>query len=273
MKGLRHYILLFFLINGNFVQAQQDSGFVWTNTIHGDIVNFSVDNLGNIYLLNSEGQLKKLGPKGDSLAVYNDVRRYGNIYSMDVTNPLKILLYYREFSTIVEVDRFLNIINTIDLRSLNIFQAKAIGLAYDNSVWVYDEQEAKLKRVADDGSLVNETTDIRQFVNPVPDPTFITDQGGLVYLYDSAKGVYTFDYYGAFQKYVQLEGWQDFIVIEKKLLGRDLHNFLKYQWNNPAMPIERQPIPPSYLPAVKIIITPVIIYVLKQSDLEIYSRR
>jgi len=273
MKRFRQYLILFLLLTGYFVQAQQDSGFVQTKIIQADIVNFSVDNLGNIYLLSSGGQLKKISAKGDSLAVYNDVRRYGNIYSMDVTNPLKVLLYYREFSTIVEVDRFLNIINTIDLRNLNIFQAKAIGLAYDNTVWVYDEQEAKLKRVADDGSLVNETTDIRQFVNPVPDPTFITDQSGLVYLYDSARGVYIFDYYGAFQKYIPLEGWQDFTVIEKKLLGRDLHNFLKYQWNNPTMPIERQPIPDSYLPAVKIIITPVTIYVLKQSDLEIYSKR
>ena len=55
---------------------------------------------------------------------------------IDATNPLKILVYYREFTTIIELDRFLNIVNTIDLRNQNILQAKAVGLAYDNNVWV-----------------------------------------------------------------------------------------------------------------------------------------
>ncbi len=104
---------------------------------------FSVDNLGNIYVINNDNQLKKLSPRGDSLAVFNDVRRYGKIGSIDVTNPLKILVYYRDFTTIIELDRFLNIINTIDLRAQNILQAKAVGLAYDNNVWVFDELDAQ----------------------------------------------------------------------------------------------------------------------------------
>ncbi|HUB62096.1 MAG TPA: hypothetical protein VL978_15380, partial [Puia sp.] len=45
------------------------SGFVRTLVIAEDIVDFSVDNLGNIYVINSDNQLKKLSPRGDSLAV------------------------------------------------------------------------------------------------------------------------------------------------------------------------------------------------------------
>jgi hypothetical protein len=249
----------------------QDTSFVLSKTIRADIVDFSVDNLGNLYLLSSDNQLKKLGPAGDSLAVYNDVRRYGKIFSMDVTNPLKILLYYKEFGTIVMVDRFLSIVNTIDLRSLNIFQAKAIGLAYDNNVWIYDDLEAKLKRIRDDGSLVSSTTDIRQFVDAVPDPSFVIDQSGLVYLYDTTKGAYIFDHYGAFQKQVDLVGWKDFNVIEKSLLGRNQHYFFRYQSGNPD--VLQQPIPSAYLPSNKIVIMPNAIYVLKQGALEIYAKQ
>src|SRR5262249_11297180 len=155
--------------------------------------------------------------------------------------------FYREFATIVMLDRFLHLVNAIDLRSLNIFQAKAIGLAYDNNVWIYDELEGKLKRVGDDGSLVDQTTDIRQFADPAPEPQTIIDQGGYVYLYDSALGVYNFDYYGAFQKHLPLIGWRDFNVIDKNILGWDQHYFFRYQPNNPE--IQRQPIPANYLPA------------------------
>lgn len=271
MKIKRIYLLFLLASMVEFSKAQPDSSFGLSQRITGDIVDFSVDHLGNIYLLSSANQLKKLSPQGDSLAVYNDVRRFGQVFSLDVTNPLKILVFYKEFATIVMLDRFLHLINIIDLRSLNIFQAKAIGLAYDNNVWIYDELEGKLKRVGDDGSLIDQTTDIRQFTDPVPEPQIITDQGGYVYLYDSTKGVYSFDYYGAFQKHLPLTGWRDFNVIDKNMLGWDQHYFFRYQFGNPE--IQRQLIPVNYLPAGKIIIMPGTIYVLKNNALEIYSKK
>jgi hypothetical protein len=98
--------------------APLSSAFGLTLTIRQDIIDFSVDNLGNIYLLTADNQLKKLSSAGDSLAVFNAVSQYGSVSSIDVTNPLKILVYYRDFTTIIELDRYLNIINTIDLRTL-----------------------------------------------------------------------------------------------------------------------------------------------------------
>ena len=236
-----------------------------------DIVDFTVDNLGNIYVLNSDNQLKKIGPHGDSLAVFNDVRRYGKITTIDATNPLKLLVYYREFTTVVELDRFLNLINTVDLRKQNILQAKAIGLAYENNIWVFDELDAVLKRIKDDGSLVDQTTDFRQLFDSVPDPTVIRDRGDLVYLYDPTKGVYIFDHYGTLKTHLDLRGWQDFNVIGKNLLGHDDHRFFRYEPG--TLNMLEQPIPPECQGAIRIDITPTVIYVLKKSGLEVYSRK
>jgi hypothetical protein len=253
--------------------SQQGSmgDFVLTLKVNQDIVDFTVDNLGNIYVLNSDNQLKKLGVHGDSLAVFNDVRRYGKVTTIDATNPLKILVYYREFTTVIELDRFLNLINTIDLRKQNILQAKAIGLAYENNVWVFDELDAMLKRVRDDGSLVDQTTDFRQLFDSVPDPTIIRDRGDLVYLYDPNKGVYIFDHYGTLKTHLDIRGWQDFNVIGKNLLGHDDHRFFRYEPG--TLNMLEQPIPPDYQGAVRIDITPTVIYVLKKSGLEVYSRK
>ena len=55
------------------------------------------------------------------LAVFNDVKKYGNPTYIDVTNPLKILLYYKNYSTVVVLDRLLNTRNTINFRKQNIF--------------------------------------------------------------------------------------------------------------------------------------------------------
>ena len=242
--------------------VQGDASFVLSRTFSADIADFTVDNLGNIYLLSKDNQLKKLSSEGDSLAVFNDVsRKYGKIWSIDATNPLKLLVYYREFTMIIELDRFLNVINTVDLRNLNILQAKAVGLAYDNNIWVFDELDAKLKRIGDDGSLVDQTNDFRQLFDSAPDPSVICDQGGLVYLYDPAKGVYVFDHYGTLKTHVSLPGWQDFNVIEKSMLGREGQKFFKYQLG--TLDMREEPIPAAYQGASKIRITPGAIYVLK----------
>jgi hypothetical protein len=250
---------------------QTPTAFTLTLTLSQDIVDFTVDNLGNIYVLNSDNQLKKLGPKGDSLAVFNDVRRYGKITRIDVTNPLKILVYYREFTTVIELDRFLNIINTVDFRKQNILQAKAVALAYDNNIWVYDELDARLKRIGDDGSLVDQTTDFRQLFDSVPEPTTICDQGGLVYLYDPAKGVYIFDHYGTLKTHLDLRGWQDFDVIGKNILGRDDQRLYRYEPG--TLNMLEEPIAAAYQGATHIHITPAILYVLKKTGLEVYSKK
>jgi hypothetical protein len=265
-------VLLIFLSALTFsVCAQPDSTFQLSKIFKGNFVDFSVDNLGNVYTVNSQNRLKKLNAAGDSLAVYNDVRQFGRMSYMDVTSPLKILLYYREFATIVMVDRYLNIINTIDLRKQNIFQARAIGLSYDNNVWVYDEQEAKLKKIDDSGNLLTQTTDIRQFVDAVPDPVSIIDQNGLVYLFDESKGIYIFDHYGAFQHQIPIADLRDFSVIDKNLLARNDRYFFRYETG--GLNALQIPIPADYLPAIKICLRPDAVYVLKGNGLEIYSRR
>jgi hypothetical protein len=265
------FIISFFLLSISVAEAQSDTSFYLSKTIDGDINDFTVDNTGNIYLLIKNNQLKKLSSNGDSIGVYNAVNTYGDIYYMDVSNPLKVLLYYKDFATIVEVDRLLNILNTIDLRKLNILQVQAIGLAYDNNIWVFDELDAKLKRIGDDGTLIDQTTDFRQLFDSVPDPSVIIDQSGFVYLYDSTKGVYAFDHYGSLKSKVSLLGWRDFNVIDKSLIGRKDGFFYKYQLGK--LDIQQQPLPTEYLNALKIIITPIAVYVLKKNKLQVYSHR
>src|SRR5215204_7381101 len=130
-------ILLFtFCFTAN---AQTDTLFVPFKKIKGDIAAFTADNFDNIYLLNSYDQLKKIAANGDSVAVFNNVRRYGKVAQIDVSNPLRVLLFYKDFATVVVLDRLLSNRSTIDLRKQDIFQVEAVCLSYDNKIWLYDE--------------------------------------------------------------------------------------------------------------------------------------
>lgn len=267
------YKRLIILIISGFLflgaNAQTDTIFRIQKTYPGDVTDFSIDNFGNIFILYQNGQLKKLNPNGDSLAVFNDVRRYGKPFSIDVTNPLKILLYYKDFSTIVILDRLLNSRATIDLRRLNLYQVKAIGQSYDNNIWIFDELESKLKRISENGKLLDQSTDFRVLFDSVPSPQYIIDQNKQLYLYDSLKGVYIFDYYGAFKSRIPFTGWIDFSVINDMLFGRDQRHLFRYEPG--TFHLQRYPIPSFMMNSRKILISPGKMYSLRDNKLEVYK--
>lgn len=221
-------ILSFFLLLIGTTIGQTDTTFRLLRVMKGDFVEFTVDNLDNIYVLNSRNQVKKFNANGDSVAVYNDIRKYGTATLIDVSNPLKLLLFYRDFGTVVMLDRFLNAVNSIDLRKQNILQSRAIGQSYDNKIWVYDELENKLKKVDEEGKLIQETPDFRLLLGAAPTPLKIFDENRFVYVYDSVYGVYVFDYYGALKNNIMIQHWQNFKVAGKFIFGSRNDTLFRY---------------------------------------------
>lgn len=262
-----------FAVRGQSVGIHQlsDTIFKVQLILKGDYTDFNVDNLGNLFVVSQTGQLKKLGPSGDSLAVFNNVRQYGKIHFIDVSNPLKVLLHFKDFGTVVVLDRFLNTRNSIDLRKQQLFQVKSIGQSYDNNIWVYDELESKLKRIGEDGRTIDQSADFRQLFDSTPSPSFIVDANKLVYLYDPAKGAYLFDYYGTFKNRIRFLGWTDFMVIGSTILGRDENILYKYEPG--TLNLQQYRIPAEMQNAKKIKITPTNIYLLRDGQLEVYSYR
>ena len=265
--------LIFFLLIMLFDKsnAQKDSTFKLVRVIKGDIVSFTVDNLDNIYILNSRNQVKKLSPEGDSIAVYNDVKRFGTATLIDVSNPMKVLLFYRDFATVVSLDRLLNMRNSIDLRKQNVLQAKAIGQSYDNKIWVYDEVENKLKKIDEDGKLLLETSDFRLVLGQSPQPTKLFDESKYVYLYDPALGVYVFDYYGSLKNNIMIIGWQNFKVVDKFIYGSKNDTLYRYEINTFRYDEWKMPAEIAHSKAFNF--TSARLYALKNDAIEIYSIR
>lgn len=210
-------------------KSQSDSAFSFLKIIKGKYTSFTVDNLDNIYLITTTNQLKKINGNGDSAGVFNDVKRFGTLTAIDVTNPLKILLYYKSFATVVVLDRFLNTRNTINFRKQNIFSVQSITTSYDNNIWLFDEQDYKLKKIDDDGRLLQETTDFRMLFDSVPSPINLVDKDNFVYLYDTAKGFYIFDYYGAFKNRLPFLNWSNVAVSAKNMYGFSNSKLYSYE--------------------------------------------
>jgi glutaredoxin-related protein len=263
------YIFFYCFAFSITVWSQVDTSYKLIAVIKGDIVDFTVDNLDNVYILNSTDQLKKYSAAGDSVAVFNNVKKYGRISSVDVSNPLKVLLYYKDFSSLVVLDRLLAVRNTIDLRRQNIFQVNAVAQSYDNNIWLYDDNESKLKKIDDEGKLLLETADFRLLFGDAPHIENIYDQDGFVYLYDPGFGVYVFDYYGALRNKIMLSGWKNFKVAGKFIFGTNNDTFHKYELR--TYRVDDQKFPSPLRNSLKFNFTSTRLYGLKKDELDIFS--
>lgn len=181
--------------------------FTEIKNIKGSFLFTEVDALDNLYVITRDFQLKKYNAAGDSMTVWNDVRTYGNPTMLDVSNPLRILIYYKPFATVVILDRFLAFRHAINLRKEGIFKVNAVANSYDNNIWLFDEQDMKMKKINDDGKLIFETADWRMLFESAPSPFRIIDHENSVYIFDKESGWYIFDYYGSLKKRIPGVEW------------------------------------------------------------------
>ena len=265
------FVVFFTLLVINSIKASPDTllPFKLTQTIKGSFANFSVDNMGNIYLITATNQIKTLKSTLDSIAVFNDSKRFGTIYSIDVSNPFKVLVYYKDFNSILMLDRQLNNRNTIDLSQQGYLQVKAIAQSYDNKIWLFDEVDNKLKKIDESGNLLLETPDFRLLFDDGFSPQSIIDMNGLLYLYNPKGGWKVFDYYGGFKSQYPVYHWQDVQVFDGFLKGHDSTYFyaerpkdMQFQQVRPSISIAN---------AKKIVQRQNLCYILTKDGIDIYT--
>jgi hypothetical protein len=238
-------------------------------SIKGDFSYCMPDQLGNVFALSRSGQLKKYNANLDSMGVFNEVRRYGKLYSISADNSLRSLLYFKEYRIILVLDRLMQVVNKIDIRKAGIFQAQSIAQGYDNSIWVFDEQESRLKKLDLNGKLLFETADLRLVFNETLTPSTIFDAAGFVYVYDAQKGLYIFDYYGALKNRIALIGWTSVQAIGKKIIGLKDGKILAYTPGE--IDIKEVQLPANFTMAQQIRFTSNAIYMVDSTGISQYE--
>ncbi|MBA2250793.1 MAG: hypothetical protein H0W12_11455 [Chitinophagaceae bacterium] len=266
---MKYIFLLFFIVVTAQAASAQDSAFRFLNTIQYPVASFTVNDLGELYIINTNNQLQKFNEKGDSVGVFNQVTKYGKLSYVDAQNPWKTILFYENFSTIVLLDKYLNVLTAINLRKQNIFHVKAVTTSYDSNIWVFDEQDNRLKKIDDAGNLLLQTEDFRLLFDSVPSPVQLIDRDGFVYLYDPQKGLYVFDYYGSFKNKIPLLHWKDIFVIGKKIYGFNATDF--YVYTIGSMNEKQSALPAPFINNASIKIANHKIYLLKDNNIRIFT--
>jgi len=178
----------------------------------------SVDELGNVYVVRrKDNTLIRYTAAGDSSTNFKSIAN-GDITYIDVTNPLRILVYYPDFAKLVLLDRMLTVKNELNLRQLNILNSNAVGLSADGNLWVYDQFNFTLNKLDLQLNYIIKGNDLRQQLADIPSPVYLTERDRKVYMCDPAQGIMIFDQYGSYMNTLLIKGVQQLQVVENQLI-------------------------------------------------------
>lgn len=199
-----------------------------------------IDRLGNIYSL-EEGELRKLKPDGRILTYSNP--RFGHPTSVDVSNPLNILLFFREFGALLVLDGNLAVKATFlnDTWQGIIGLPSLVSFTSSHGFWAYFPDEFSLVRYDLRGNAILSGTDIlAQHPGFIP-PTHMAEHGEKLFL--SANGIWAFDLFATFLFHIPFIDTESFMIKGDNIFylsGNNLHvyNFVLEQENVILLPEE-----------------------------------
>ncbi len=251
------------------VQKNKVESFELINKIIGDFKYMNIDGMNNIYVITSDNHLKKLNEQGDSISVFNDIIKYGPPTFLDVNNPLKPLVYYKNYSIIVVLDQFLQFSNSMNLRNKNISNVRIIAGAYDNNIWIFDEQDSKIKKLDNNLQLLNESNDLRILTGKSPSPNQLFDYNKQLYLYDKKNGFYIFDYYGGYKNNLPFLNWENTAITNNTLYGFTKN--ILHTYDLQSFHLKDIQLPDFFIESKSIKAINGKLYLLKKDGIEVYT--
>lgn len=165
--------------------------------LKGHVVQVETDPLGQALVFN-ENEIVKIS-SADTLFNRFSQMAWGPIFQVDATNPLKILVYYKESARIVFLDNTLSPNSEpIDLIALGYDQAELACTSFDNSLWLYDRLNFRLIRLNAQLQPVVIIPNLNQILGKHISFCRLKERNNRLYVSAADGDVHVFDVYGSF---------------------------------------------------------------------------
>ena len=177
----------------------------------------TTDQFGHYYEV-SDTKINKYSNDGKLICSFSN-NILGVIASVDVTNPYKILVYFRDFTKILILDNTLSpTTEVIDLTSINLDETTLVCRSYNDGTWYYDPVRFELVRKSQELVTTNSSGNLANLLQKNIQPDFLIEYNNKVYLNDPESGILVFDIYGTYIKTIPLYGLSEFQVKDKYLI-------------------------------------------------------
>ena len=193
-------LILSILINTVF-SVQQQAEIKLQQEININVENFTVDPLGYLYIINRT-ELKKIELETNKERNFSTILS-GEIYSVDVSDPFRTLLFYKDFNRIEWLDKNLSsIVSSISLDDLGYYQVAAVCQSVNGGFWLFDQSLHQIVYIDKNLKTINKSVQLSEMIdqNSDTDQVYMLEKNDYIYLGINSKEILLFDSYGTYIK-------------------------------------------------------------------------
>lgn len=193
--------------------AQQQGG-SWG--VQGPINLFTTDDLGNLYVL--KGAELDLYDRQGKLIARNSFNRFGTISSISAYSSLKPVIFSKRQAQLAMLDNTLSVQgDALDLSRSGRTGVSLVCAGVQNCFWFYDEREMAITRVGLDLQPLASSGRLDQTLGFSPQPTYMEEADGRLYVVVPDHGVLVFDLFASFMRTLPIQGVDRIQVYEKEV--------------------------------------------------------
>ncbi|MFP4025005.1 MAG: hypothetical protein ACLFVR_10825 [Thiohalospira sp.] len=180
---------------------------------------FYTDHLLNIYAIN-QNEIFKANLKKTEEKKFSKSQAY-NIYSIDVSDPFKVLVFYKDFNQILFLDKSLaEIKSPIQLDNYFFYDVVAVCNSASGGFWIFDAGKQQLVYFNNELSVRKKSASLGPLIGDFLDGTkiFMLEKNDYIYLGIKNIGVLMFDNYGSYIKTFPLKIETGFQVLDQNIV-------------------------------------------------------
>jgi len=175
-----------------------------------------IDHLGNIYTIDGN-ELRKYSPEKELLGNYSDALQ-GEITSVDVSNPLRLLVFYKEFNQILYLDQTLTPIgDPIDLYNYFDNESQLCCNASSNGFWIYNNEDGQAFKISNQAEILNKSSLLSSYLK-MRTPSKMLEYNEQLYFLIPSEGILVLNKFGQFIQQIPLPEIETFCFNEQKLV-------------------------------------------------------
>ncbi len=168
---------------------------------------FTTDHLQNLYYINAKNEVVKYEFTTGIEYTFSD-KRLGKPTYIDAGNPMRVLVFFPDFYTVVIMDNTCSAIQIINLTSTtdknSYLPFVVCTQPDDNYFWIYDQLSRRLIQLDERGNKVLESETFDALFGDEVLPAQLLYYNQNIYLADKNNRVLIFDMYGTYYKTIPL---------------------------------------------------------------------
>ncbi|MFO7830220.1 MAG: hypothetical protein R6V23_16485 [Bacteroidales bacterium] len=212
---------------------ENDKQFRLVHELDIDADFFYTDPLKNIYAV-KENQLSKIDFNTFLKTTYSRSSAY-IITSIDVSDPLRTLIFYQDFNQVVFIDKQLaEMRNPVMLDNLGYYNVGAICNSANKGFWILDENRLELVYFDSDLTVQKRSAGLESVIGDRSEGSkiFMLEKNDYIYLGIQDTGILLFDIYGSYIKTFPLKGVSSFQIIDQNIVYHKSGKLYFYHMQN-----------------------------------------